>query len=40
MLAWTDPKRTLDSRRLSESSAGPDDSHGASSAHRTQRIAR
>jgi hypothetical protein len=36
MLAWTDPNGTLDGTRLSESSAEPENSHGASSAHRIQ----
>jgi len=40
MLAWTDPNRTLDTTRLSKSSAEPEDLHGARNAHRKQRQAR
>jgi len=39
MLAWTGPKRALDTRRLSALSAEPENAHGASNAHRTQRVA-
>jgi hypothetical protein len=39
MLAWTDPQRTLDTPRLSAISAKPENAHGASNAHRSQRQA-
>ena len=40
MLAWTDPKSPLDTRRLSVLSAKPENTHGASNAHRSQGFAR
>jgi hypothetical protein len=40
MLAWTDPVSPLDTRRLSEFSTKPENSHGARSAYRPLRYAR
>jgi len=36
MLAWPDPDRTPDTRRLGEFSPGRENSHGAWSFHRTR----